>query len=291
MPPDPARGIRSFRAMGVTVVVGGADRLELRAVRKLFDAWEQRFSRFRSDSELSRVNACAGETVVISPVFARVLRTALSAASATAGLVDPSVGAAVRSAGYDQDFDELFDDPRPPGAAAPGAWRSVRLAGCLLSRPTGVELDLNGVVKALAVDAAARLLSSTGFVSAGGDLAVRGTTTVALTDGSAVQVRSGGLATSGRTRRTWTRGGEPQHHLIDPRTGEPSRSRWDEVTVSADSCVSADVAAKAAFLLSDEGLDWLDERGLPGRFVADGFVHVNEAWSRALAASVVETAA
>jgi thiamine biosynthesis lipoprotein ApbE len=63
------------------------------------------------------------------------------------------------------------------------------------------------------------------------------------------------------------------------------------VTVSADSCVSADVAAKAAFLLSDEGLDWLDERGLPGRFVADGFVHVNEARSRALAASVVETAA
>jgi FAD:protein FMN transferase len=291
MSPDPTRGIRSFRAIGVTVVVGGAERLELRAVKKLFEAWEQRFSRFRSDSELSRVNACAGETVVVSPVFARVLHTALSAASATGGLVDPTLGAAVRSAGYDDDFDGLFDDPRPPGAPAPGAWRSVLLSGCLLSRPTGVELDLNGVVKALAVDAAARLLSAAGFVSAGGDLAVRGTTTVALTDGSAVQVDSGGLATSGRTRRAWMRGGKPQHHLIDPRTGAPSRSRWDEVTVSAESCLSADVAAKAAFLLSGEGPDWLDARGLPGRFVSDDSVHVNDAWSRALAPPVVGTAA
>jgi thiamine biosynthesis lipoprotein len=70
-----------------------------------------------------------------------------------------------------------------------------------------------------------------------------------------------------------------QHHLIDPRTGRPAESRWDEVTVAADSCLAADVAAKAAFLLSDEGPAWLDERGLAGRFrEGDVFVE-NRGWN------------
>ena len=71
--------------------------------------------------------------------------------------------------------------------------------------------------------------------------------------------------------------------MLDPRTGRPSSSRWDEVTVAAGSCVTADVAAKAAFLLSGDGPDWLDERGLPGRFLTAGQVVVNRAWDEALA--------
>jgi thiamine biosynthesis lipoprotein len=89
---------------------------------------------------------------------------------------------------------------------------------------------------------------------------------------------SGGLATSGRTKRRWVRGGEEQHHLIDPRTGRPSTSRWDEVSVCGATCLAADVAAKAAFLLGDDGPDWLDERNLPGRFVARGRTHENRSW-------------
>ena len=81
---------------------------------------------------------------------------------------------------------------------------------------------------------------------------------------------SGGLATSGKTKRRWFRGGEEQHHLIDPSTGRPSMSSWDEVTVCGTSCLVADVAAKAAFLLGEDGPSWLDERGLPGRFLAAG---------------------
>ena len=96
------------------------------------------------------------------------------------------------------------------------------------------------------------------------------------------QLRSGGLATSGKVRRRWLRGGEWQHHLIDPRTGRPAASPWDEVTVAARSCLEADVAAKAAFLLGDAGPTWLDARGLPGRFLADGAATVNDAWRTAL---------
>jgi thiamine biosynthesis lipoprotein len=73
-----------------------------------------------------------------------------------------------------------------------------------------------------------------------------------------------------------------QHHLIDPRTGRPSTSRWVEVTVAAGSCVEADVAAKAAFLLSADGPAWLDERGLPGRFRGEDEIVVNGAWRDAV---------
>jgi thiamine biosynthesis lipoprotein len=160
----------------------------------------------------------------------------------------------------------------------PGRWRSLRLSGRLLARPPETALDLNGVVKSLAVDASLELLVGEGFVAAGGDVAARGAVTVGLPGGESLRLRSGGLATSGSTVRRWHRGGALQHHLIDPRSGRPSTSRWDEVTVAAGSCLAADVAAKAAFLLGEDGPGWLDDRGLPGRFLKNGELLVNARW-------------
>ena len=85
------------------------------------------------------------------------------------------------------------------------------------------------------------------------------------------------LRTIGFDRR-WLRGGAVQHHLIDARTGRPTSSRWSEVTVTGPTCFEADVAAKAAFLLSDDGPSWLDERGLAGRFLAADVAVTNRAW-------------
>ena len=268
--------------MGVEVVVAGATPAELDAVRGLFERWDRVFSRFRPDSELSRVNASRAETVVVSPLFARVLRVALVAADRTGGLVDPTLGGAIEAAGYDRDFAELLRDARPPRPAAGGRHRDVELSGRVLMRPAGLRLDLNGVVKALAVDGALALLSGNGLVSAGGDLALRGVAVVGLPAGGAVTLRSGGLATSGTTRRRWQRGGRTMHHLLDPRTGRPADSRWQEVTVAARTCLAADVAAKTAFLLSDDGSDWLERRGLPGRFVGAGEVLESPLWSAEL---------
>ena len=120
---------------------------------------------------------------------------------------------------------------------------------------------MNGVVKALAVDDALRLLSGPGFVSAGGDLAANAPIDVALPGGGAVRVVQGGIATSGRAARRWLRNGEEQHHLIDPRSGKPARSPWTHVTVVGADCLAADVAAKAAFLLGEDGPEWLARRG------------------------------
>jgi len=265
--------------MGTEIVVGGASAGEAQTIARLFAVWEGVFSRFRPESELSRVNSNPAPVVIVSKFFAVVVRDAIEAAAATEGLVDPTLAAAIVAAGYDRDFASLTAaDPRPLGPPEPGRWRSLRLSGRLLARPPGTALDLNGVVKSLAVDDSLELLAGDGFVAAGGDVATRGGVTVGLPGGGSLRLRSGGLATSGRTGRRWQRGGGVQHHLIDPRSGRPSTSRWDEVTVAAGSCLAADVAAKAAFLLGDDGPGWLDDHGLPGRFLEHGELLANDHW-------------
>jgi FAD:protein FMN transferase len=266
------------RAMGCELAAEDGD---FDRVLRLFRDRERIFSRFEPESELNRVNAAAGSVVHVSEQFARALETALAAAAATGGVVDPTVGAAVVASGYDRDFDALVADRRPAGGAPAGRWRELRLHGRLLWRPPGLVLDLNGVVKAQAVDDALRE-SGASVVSAGGDLAAREPTTVALPSGDVITLVRGGLATSSRLRRRWLRAGAWQHHLIDSRTGRPSASRWDEVTVAAGGCLEADVAAKAAFLLSGEGPEWLDARGLAGAFLEAGRVVLNRTWRRAV---------
>jgi len=269
--------------MGCDVVVAGACASEGRAIERLFDERERIFSRFDPDSELSRVNAAAGRPVRVSQVFAEMLGVALEAARETGGLVDPTLGAELEAAGYDTDFSSLEDALSPPGPIEPRRRVAVRLVERSVVVPKVVRLDLNGVVKGRTVDDALTLIKGRGFVSAGGDLAVRGTFVAALPRGGTVGLVRGALATSGTDRRRWLRGGRVQHHLIDPSTGAPASSPWEQVTVCGLSCVGADVAAKAAFLLGSAGPAWLDVRGLPGRFVTSaGDVVVNRAWQRSL---------
>ena len=103
---------------------------------------------------------------------------------------------------------------------------------------------------------------------------MRGPVDVALPGDGAIRVVSGGLATSG----TASRGA----HLVDTATGSASDSCWEQVTASGATCLDADVAAKAGFLLSADGPDWLDARGIAGRFVGvKGEIVENGAWASA----------
>jgi thiamine biosynthesis lipoprotein len=276
--------------MGCEIVVGEATPDDVVRVKRLFARWEKTFSRFRPDSELCRVNERAGTPVVVSSLFARAVESALLVAGETGGLVDPTLGRALEAAGYVDDFDALSTDPSPAKPGAPGSWRSVVCRGRLVAVPPGVLLDLNGVVKALAVDASLGVLAKGVFVAAGGDVAVRAPTTVELPDGAAVLLRAGALATSGTAKRHWLKGGELQHHLIDPRTGCPSDSPWEQVTVCGATCLAADAAAKAAFLAGDGGPAWLDSRGLPGRFLdRDGNIVANSHWRNSVDEAVACT--
>lgn len=245
-------------------------------------------SRFRPDSELSRLNAASGQPVQASSAFLEAIEVAIRAARATDGDVDPTVGRAMRGIGYDRDFAALREDGALPIPAIAAGWRNVhvdRSAGTV-RLAAEAELDLGATAKALCADRGAmrinRDLGCGALVSLGGDISVAGPPpsggwSVRVCDdhadldpaaGQTVAITSGGLATSSTTVRRWTAGGRSTHHIVDPRTGASARVIWRTASVAAGSCVDANAAATAAIVRGDGAPAWLRGLGLPSRLIA-----------------------
>jgi FAD:protein FMN transferase len=275
---------RTFAAMGTTIrVIASANddpRRISRAVarvQRVFEREEQRFSRFRGDSELSRVNASGGRWVPVSKPFAALTHRALRAAVETDGLFDPTVLPALRAAGYDRDFAEIVDrelaDIRRDvkalmikNATACGAWREIEIDDDRIRLPAGAELDFGGIAKGWTVDAAMHVVSDLewAIVDAGGDLRIAGHPPV---DGLEIGVEDpeqpgteilrlrlpeGALATTSVRVRSW---GTGLHHVIDPQTALPSLTPVVQATVWAPTCTDAEVWSKAAVLGGTPVLD------------------------------------
>jgi thiamine biosynthesis lipoprotein len=121
--------------MGCVVEVGGATPREAEAIERIFQARDRQFSRFREDSELTRVNRKPHEIVTVSKTFGQMAERALVAASATGGLVDPTLAGALAAAGYDRDFDELRPQAETAHSGPPGRWRLPKaVQTCLIRR-------------------------------------------------------------------------------------------------------------------------------------------------------------
>ncbi len=269
----------------------------MKIVRTLFTEWEQTLSRFLQESELSRLNQQAGTSTAVSDLLYQVLATALTAAQATQGVYDPALLDQLVQLGYDRSFDDLpavrsdLIFPGEPG----GGWRGIRvdpLRRCV-TVPPGIKLDFGGIAKGMAVDAALEDLRLSGvspaLVNAGGDLAALGLPPAAEHWQLAVPgrvrfwtipLRQGAVATSGIAHRHWRQGQTLRHHLLDPRTGLPAQSDLWSVTVVADRCEQAEVAAKVAFILgSQQGADFLRRHRIAGLLVReDGTWETVEPW-------------
>ena len=260
------------------------------AVDEVVAAIDAAASRFRADSELSRLNASPGRPVKVSALLARAIDEALRGARVTDGAVDPTVGVAIRLAGYDADFGSVPGDGEPIRLVAhriPG-WRAVEFSRSArtVSVPRGVELDLGATAKALAADLAAEAaLGAAGgggvLVSLGGDIAVGGERppggwAIQASEDSAaelseaeetVSIADGGVATSGTTVRRWVRGGAVLHHIIDPATGMPAATCWRTATVAAATCVDANIASTAAIVMAERAPVWLERHRLAARLI------------------------
>ena len=159
----------SFASLGTTAVVAVTDPATLEPARALLaadlDAVDRACSRFRDDSELTWANACAGTRVPVGRVLAGAVRVALDAARSSDGLVDPTLGAQLRAAGYDRTFALVRERDGwrvgPAPARGPG-WLDVELDDeqRTLLVPKGVELDLGATAKAWAADRAVRRIAS-----------------------------------------------------------------------------------------------------------------------------------
>ena len=293
-----------FRAIGTTAVVAVSDPDALERSRSVVEdtiaAFDRACSRFREDSELSALNAAGGRPVEVSQLLLEAVGAAIRAAELTDGDVDPTVGRALIALGYDRDFDEVVARPtRVRFAPVPG-WRMIELDAdaSTVRVPSGVALDLGATAKALAADhaaAAAHAAAECGaLVSLGGDMAFAGEPPadegwrIRVTDdhrsdvrapGQWITLRSGGLATSSVTTRSWQSDQGTVHHLIDPATGRSVSSVWRTVSVAAASCLDANIASTAAIVRGKDAASWLSALKLPSRLVdTDGHAHHVAGW-------------
>lgn len=245
------------------IVLGvAAERLAELAVREL-EALEERWSRFRPDSELSRLNAGAGTPVQLSPVTFDAVQRAVEAWRDTFGYYDPTVLSALERVGYDRSFELLAHAGVRPRTSVPEP-----CPGCVgieldpttltVRLPEGVALDLGGIGKGLAADLVCERLLTEGAggasVNVGGDVRVAGAAPspdgwiIDVDDRAVVSLAEGAVATSSTTRRRWTVGGRSYHHLIDPATGRPAQSDLVTVSVVGATAALAEVVGKAALI-------------------------------------------
>jgi thiamine biosynthesis lipoprotein ApbE len=272
------------------------------AVDDVVEAVDLAASRFREDSELSRLNATPEREISTSPLLTRLIAAALRGARLTGGAVDPTVGTAMKLVGYNTDFAQVPADgigldlvvSRIPG------WQAIAFdeTARTIRVPRGVEIDLGATAKAMASDLAAaaahaRVGGGGVLVSLGGDIAVAGEPPaegwlIQVSEDSGAPIRegeetisiaSGGIATSSTTVRRWTRGGVALHHIIDPNTGLPSDGPWRTATVVAATCVDANIASTAAIIFGGPAIQWLEANRLPARLVdRSGNVHRVSRW-------------
>ena len=158
--------------------------------------------------------------------------------------------------------------------------------------PLGMQVDLGGIAKGwIAEQAAHRLanVSTACAVSAGGDMFL-----VNLPEGepdweiglenplapeenlAVLHVMPGAVATSSITKRQWKHNGRFQHHLIDPRSGEPAQTEWLSTTVWAEQAAEAEVYAKVLLIAGPHNADALFRHQSSKAYLAvdkHGWVH------------------
>jgi len=284
-------GCRQWHVWGTTcrVVVADPDVATDAAalVREELNTVDAACSRFRPDSETSRLAGAGGRPVRASRTLTAIVEAALWAADRTDGDVDPTLGTALADLGYDRDFARIRDEGGDmPVAAWPGAarWRSIHLDGDMLTIPAGVVLDLGATAKAWAADRCADLIARRygvgALVALGGDIATAGTPRqdweILVQDGRdqpscSISVPAGAaVATSSTISRTWRRGSAVLHHVLDPRTAAPVPPIWRTASVVAASCLEANTYCTAALVRGAAAVLWLRDVDIAARLVTAG---------------------
>jgi thiamine biosynthesis lipoprotein len=286
---------RRFQAMGCTIrliiddgrAAGSPPEEAFERAQRFVLSFDHRLSRFRADSELTRLNSTDSEQVTASALMRALVRAATWAAKRSGGLVDPTLGRDLAALGYSTSWPftstlgleqalALGPERRPARPKEPATWRDIEIddhAETVWRRP-GIQIDSGGVGKGLAADALARHLRTFPrvLVDCGGDIAVSGTRLADHPFEVAVRhprgdadhrftLAAGGVATSGIDRRLWLReDGTVAHHLLDPSTGEPAWTGLISATAMGRTALEAETLAKTALLSGPRGAQRLLRR-------------------------------
>ena len=262
----------------------------MQEVETQFATAEKRMTRFSDDSELSQLNAQAGEWVELSSDLWQVVNRALWMAEETDGLFDPTLLVALEQAGYNQSFEHIHEVTMASTTHTNtnGRYRDIQfnIAQQAIKLPVGVKLDLGGIGKGYTAQQAINYLRQWGpcLIDAGGDLTAGeapadypGWPVGIAAPWSEGQDRENllrlwlyesSLATSGIDYRRWQNSERNAHHIIDPRTGQPTDTDLLTVSVLSEDACTAETWATAALVAGlEEGGAMLHERYMGAAFI------------------------
>ena len=295
----------TFRAMGTSCELQytSSDSTRAAAFESAVMVWissfEAKFSRFRGDSVVSRINAAAGrEWVEIDGETEQLLRMCDTLYFLTEGILDPTALPLIRLWDYRAADPKIPDEEAIAAAKSCVGWHKVQRETGRVFLPAGMALDFGGFGKEYAVDAVAHIALSYGIsnvlVDLGRDLrglgrpAGRPAWHIGLEDpkkpgsatGSIALVGNRGVASSGDYVRRFVIEGRRYGHIIDPRSGRPVANGSLQATVVASTCLQAGVLSTTAFVLGGmRGIEFIqsfpDTEGLivteTARFQTRGF--------------------
>ena len=283
---------------GTISLVGGNQDL-LDECWALADTCEQLWSRFISDSDISRINWSEGEPVRIAPLTRQLIAAMVSGHTLTEGVYDPTLLPDVMSAGYSTSIvDPTRSTQLPPSAVAPGHLEGIKFSDDHVIVPTGTTLDPGGIAKGFTADLIAQHAIDKGaygaMVEIDRDIVVQGDAPDGVAwrlgvedpyapeaHASIVRLQRGAVATSSQLKRRFGEGETSTHHLINPVTHSSATTEAQTVTVIAASGARAEVLTKRGFVDKPEDfLAWLPSVGGAGLIIfADGRQQVSANWS------------
>ena len=260
------------------------------------NALEPALSRTREDSDLYRLNHADGAACEVSEDTYAAIEAAVQFAEWTGGAFDPTMAPLTDLWGINTDHAHVLAQAEIDAALTHVGYQNIELLGNNQVRLlNGAQLDLGGIGKGFATDAAAAMLDGTQGVLAtlGGNIGAYGENPnrdsgnwvvgIADPDDNAafiatVEVRGLSVVTSGDYERYFEQDGKRYHHIFDPATGYPADSGLRSVTVIDESSTRADALTTALFVMGLEaGMAFCGQNDIAAVFVtADKQVHVTD---------------
>jgi thiamine biosynthesis lipoprotein len=238
------------------------------------EAWriEDKFSRYKDNNIINKINNSQGKPEVVDEEISRLLDFADELFEISEGLFDITSGVLRKVWKFDGS-DNLPDKEAVAEVARNIGWQKVSREGNTIVLPEGMEIDLGGIGKEYAVDRciliARQKTQHSVLINFGGDLAVsrprknNGYWSVGrLITGAEVssglfQLRRGAIATSGDANRYLLKDGVRYSHILNPLTGWPVSDAPHTVSVAAETCLEAGMMSTLAMLQGSRAEEFL----------------------------------
>ena len=238
---------------------------------------ERAFSRYRNDNLIFQINNSQGSSVHIDKELADLLQFADNCFNLSNGMFDITSGVLRKVWRFDGS-DNIPSRKQAKALLPLIGWDKVEWNREKITLPKGMEIDLGGVGKEYAVDRAAMLVQEVSsipvLINFGGDLfstkapsyndawqvgveAIGGAKENAL-----IQLKHGGLATSGDARRFLLKNGLRYSHVLNPKTAWPVSNAPSSVTVAAPRCIDAGFLSTMAMLQGKNANGFLEAQDL-----------------------------